>query len=73
MAPTPEQKRLRRALDRAERSAAWLARQVGVSDMTMSRWLGRAKSDHGQRVPERMREPVAKALGVPATDLFPPD
>lgn len=67
---TQEQRRLRAALDRAERSASWLARKVEVSPMTVSRWLGRAKGNHGARVPEEKRAAVADALDTTVRDLF---
>jgi DNA-binding transcriptional ArsR family regulator len=69
-AMTAEQRRLVAALERAERSASWLGRQAGVSPMTVSRWLGRAKGDHGTRVPEDKRKAVAAALGCTVRDLF---
>jgi transposase len=69
-AATPEQERLRAALAVQGRSQAWLAAEIGVSQMTVSRWLGRTAVDRGEKVPKPMRRAVARALKIPQRELF---
>jgi hypothetical protein len=54
---------IHKALDEQERSGAWLARQIGVSRMSMSRWLREEEP-----LPEDREKQIADVLGIERTN-----
>jgi len=56
-------KAIHKALEGQERSAAWLARQIGVSRMSMSRWL---RED--EPLPEDREKQIADVLKIERTN-----
>lgn len=54
---------IKKALDEQERSASWLAKKIGVSRMSMSRWLRKTES-----LPADRADQIADVLGIKRTN-----